>query len=120
MRRYRTSEGEAFSEDCTTAFTSTVVLGLVTPPGPVAVSSYAVVCRGEMILSPVVGTGLMPLMSASMVSPEVQANRVFWLQSILAGLTETAPATRATTTVALAMPACNRATPALSLLDPRD
>src|SRR5580704_10547629 len=38
MRRYRTSIGEALSDDCTTGLTSTVVLGFVTPPGPEAVS----------------------------------------------------------------------------------
>src|SRR6266513_2852387 len=69
--------------------TSTVALGLVTPPGPVAVSSYAVVCRGEIVLSPVVGTGLIPVISASMVSLDVQTNGEFWLQSILAGMAET-------------------------------
>src|SRR5215468_5518117 len=37
MRRYDTSIGEALSEDCTTGLTSTVVLGVVTPPGPEAV-----------------------------------------------------------------------------------
>src|SRR5439155_1652159 len=31
-------------------------------------------CRGETVLSPVVGTGLKPLISASTVSLEVQAN----------------------------------------------
>ena len=38
IRRYLTSVGEAFSDDCTTLLTSTVVLGVVTPPGPEAVS----------------------------------------------------------------------------------
>src|SRR6476646_3538922 len=38
MRRYLTSAGEAFSDDCTTGLTSTVVLGVTTPPGPEAVS----------------------------------------------------------------------------------
>src|SRR4029077_4322796 len=38
MRRYLTSVGEAFTEDCTTELTSTVVLGVATPPGPEAVS----------------------------------------------------------------------------------
>src|SRR5215467_4385519 len=38
MRRYETSVGEALNEDCTRGLTSTVVLGVVTPPGPEAVS----------------------------------------------------------------------------------
>src|SRR3974377_1019110 len=38
IRRYRTSVGAALSDDCTTGLTSTVVLGVVTPPGPEAVS----------------------------------------------------------------------------------
>ena len=61
-----------------------------------------------MVFSPDVGTGLMPLMSASTVSFETQANCVFWLQSIFDGLAETDPLTGATTTVALAMPALKR------------
>src|SRR5271157_1451854 len=50
----------------------------------------------------------MPLMSASTVSLETQANCVVWLQSIFDGLAETDPLTGATTTVALAMPAAKR------------
>ena len=50
----------------------------------------------------------MPLISASTVSLETQANCVGWLQSIFEGLAETDPLTGATTTVALAMPALNR------------
>src|ERR1700751_5542908 len=61
-----------------------------------------------MVFSPDVGTGLMPLMSASTVSLESQASWVFWLQSIFDGLAETDPLTGATTTVALAVPALKR------------
>src|SRR5580704_7757080 len=61
-----------------------------------------------MVFSPDVGTGLMPLMSASTVSLETHASWVFWLQSIFDGLAETDPLTGATTTVALAMPAVKR------------
>src|SRR4029077_9799717 len=61
-----------------------------------------------MVFSPDVGTGLMPLMSASTVSFETQASCVFWLQSIFDGVAETDPLTGATTTVALAMPALKR------------
>src|SRR6516225_11203814 len=61
-----------------------------------------------MVFSPDVGTGLMPLISASTVSLETQANCVVWLQSIFDGLAETDPLTGATTTVALAMPALKR------------
>src|SRR5580704_2284531 len=61
-----------------------------------------------MVFSPDVGTGLMPLMSASTVSLETQASCVFWLQSILDGVAVTDPLTGATTTVALAMPALKR------------
>src|SRR3974377_179918 len=61
-----------------------------------------------MAFSPEVGTGLMPLMSASTVSFETQASCVIWLQSIFDGLAETAPLTGATTTVALAVPAFKR------------
>ena len=61
-----------------------------------------------MVFSPDVGTGLMPLMSASTVSWEFQASCVFWLQSIFDGLAETDPLTGATTTVALAVPAVKR------------
>src|SRR5580765_7757236 len=61
-----------------------------------------------MVFSPDVGTGLMPLMSASTVSLESQASCVVWLQSIFGGLAETDPLTGATTTVALAMPALKR------------
>src|SRR5271166_3408760 len=61
-----------------------------------------------MVFSPDVGTGLMPLMSASTVSLETQANCVVWLQSIFDGLAETDPLTGATTTVALAVPAAKR------------
>src|SRR5215471_5114954 len=38
IRWYETSVGEALRDDCTTGLTSTVVLGVVTPPGPEAVS----------------------------------------------------------------------------------
>src|SRR6201993_438653 len=38
IRRYLISSGEALSDDCTAALTSTVVLGVVTPPGPEAES----------------------------------------------------------------------------------
>src|SRR6516165_52603 len=62
-----------------------------------------------MVFSPDVGTGLMPLMSASTVSFETQASCVLWLQSIFDGLAETDPLTGATTTVALAIPALKRA-----------
>src|SRR6478752_4267338 len=61
-----------------------------------------------MAFSPDVGTGLMPLMSASTVSLETQASCVFWLQSIFDGLAETVPLTGATTTLALAIPALKR------------
>src|SRR5258708_26804643 len=61
-----------------------------------------------MVFSPDVGTGLMPVMSASTVSLETQASCVFWLQSIFDGLTETVPLTGATTTVAVAIPALKR------------
>src|SRR5215469_8749784 len=61
-----------------------------------------------MVFSPDVGTGLMPLISASTVSLETQANWVFWLQSIFDGSAVTDPLTGATTTVALAMPALKR------------
>src|SRR5580765_2816819 len=61
-----------------------------------------------MVFSPDVGTGLMPLMSASTVSLETQASCVFWLQSIFDGLAETVPLTGATTTLALAIPALKR------------
>src|SRR3974377_1759531 len=61
-----------------------------------------------MVFSPEVGTGLMPLMSASTVSLETQASSVLWLQSIFDGLAETDPLTGATTTVALAIPALKR------------
>jgi len=46
-----------------------------------------------MVFSPDVGTGLMPLMSASTVSLETQASCVFWLQLIFGGLAETDPLT---------------------------
>src|SRR5262245_36154002 len=68
-----------------------------------------------MVFSPDVGTGLMPLMSASTVSCETQASCVFWLQSILDGLAVTDPLTGATTTVALAMPALKRSADARRL-----
>src|SRR5467141_2629813 len=58
----------------------------------------------------------MPLMSASTVSLETQANCVFWLQSIFDGLAETDPLTGATTTVALAMPTLKRCADADILL----
>src|ERR1700757_45314 len=61
-----------------------------------------------MVFSPDVGTGLMPLMSASTVSLDTHASCVFWLQSIFDGFAETDPLTGATTTVALAMPALKR------------
>src|SRR6516162_4985948 len=61
-----------------------------------------------MVFSPEVGTGLIPLISASTVSFETQANCVVWLQSIFDGLAETDPLTGATTTVAFAMPAVKR------------
>src|SRR5258705_13924599 len=61
-----------------------------------------------MVFSPDVGTGLIPLMSASTVSFETQASCVVWLQSIFDGLAETDPLTGATTTVALATPALKR------------
>src|SRR5580765_2719820 len=67
-----------------------------------------------MVFSPDVGTGLMPLMSASTVSLETQASCVFWLQSIFGGLAETDPLTGATTTVALAIPALKRSADSVS------
>src|SRR5215470_7248880 len=72
-----------------------------------------------MVRSPLVGTGLKPLMSASTVSVDVQANWVFWLQSILCGLAETLPLTGATATVVLAVAALNRCAPPPSSCDPR-
>src|SRR6516165_3844937 len=68
-----------------------------------------------MVFSPEVGTGLMPLISASTVSFETQASCVAWLQSIFEGLAETDPLTGATATVALAMPALKRGTESPSL-----
>ena len=58
-----------------------------------------------MVFSPVVGTALIPLISASMVSFDVQANWVFWLQLIFGGSAETDPLTGAIAIVALAVPA---------------
>jgi hypothetical protein len=49
-------------------------------------------------------------MSASIVSLEVQASWVFWLQSIFDGLAETDPLTGATATVVVVVPASKRAT----------
>src|ERR1700752_3110628 len=72
-----------------------------------------------MVFSPLVGTGLMPLISASIVSPEVQASGGFWLQSIFDGLAETELLTGATATVVVAVPAAKRATDALSCSVPR-
>src|SRR6201993_1585875 len=69
-----------------------------------------------MVFSPDVGTRLMPLMSASTVSLETQANCVFWLQSIFDGLADTDPLTGATTTVAIAIPAIKRCADAGSSL----
>src|SRR5215470_16616082 len=68
-----------------------------------------------MVFSPDVGTGLMPLISASTVSLETQDNCTGWLQSIFDGLAETDPLTGATTTVALAVPALKRGADAGSL-----
>ena len=77
-----------------------VVLDLVVPPGPVAVKSYVVACLGDTVFSPLVGTGLMPLMSASTVSAEVHFSWLGWPQSIFAGVAEISLLTGATATVA--------------------
>src|SRR5215471_8733866 len=72
-----------------------------------------------MVRSPLVGTGLKPLISASTVSFDVHASWVFWLQLIFDGLAETLPLTGATATVVLAVVALNRCVPPPSSCDPR-
>jgi len=92
---------------------------LVAPPGLVAVSSYTVVCRGETVLSPVVGTGLRPLISASTVSLEVQATECFGCSDIWRIGRNRYRLQAATATVATSSSALKRCTPPPRSLDPR-
>ena len=66
--------GDVLSYDCTAVVTSTVAAEVVTPPGPLAVKLYVVVCFAETVFLANDGTGLMSLISASIVSAEAHFN----------------------------------------------